>query len=93
MNLGFYLRKMMKKIENTQAFRVRGSLKIDTNKTRTEMVMATDAVTAEEQFHKDFPEYNVINIMSLDEMESSAAKLREFRDRMDSIKKQAANKK
>ena len=84
---------MMTKNENTQAFRVRGSLKIDTNKTRTEMVMATNAAMAEEQFHRDFPDYNVINIMSLDEMENSAAKLREFRDRMEAKKKQPVKKK
>lgn len=80
----------MTKNEKTQAFRVRGSLKIDTNKTRTEMVMAADAAAAEEEFHKAFPDYNVINVMSLDEMESSAAKLREFQARMEEKKRLAA---
>ncbi len=69
-------------LQKYQPYRVRGARREDTNKTHSDMVMASDEQDAVRQYTEKYPEYRVINIMSLTEAEQNASRLREFQTKM-----------
>ncbi|HEY6437256.1 MAG TPA: hypothetical protein VIY47_11755, partial [Ignavibacteriaceae bacterium] len=79
---------MSKSIEPVlQPYRVRGARREDTNKTFSDMMMAESEEDAVRQFNHKHPEYRVINIMSLNEAEQNANRLRAFQEKMAAKKK------